>query len=60
MSTERVNPDSLVNHPAIIAAAKSGDIKRLNRLLAELAKEQQSAQNGHKLGSDRPSDGNHR
>lgn len=55
MSPERVDPNSLVNHPAIIAAARSGDIKRLNRLLAELAKKQKTAENGHQSGSERPS-----
>src|SRR2546422_4232014 len=44
MSPERVDPDSLLNHPGIVAAVKSGDIKRLNRLLAELAKEPKSAE----------------
>jgi len=26
MSPKRVDPDSLLNHPAIVAAVKSGDI----------------------------------
>jgi len=59
MSPERVDPDSLLNHPAIMAAVKSGDIKRLNRLIAELTKERKSAENGRKLGPDQPSNGIH-
>jgi hypothetical protein len=44
MSPENIDPDSLHNHPAILAAVKSGDIKRLNRLIAELARDQKSAE----------------
>jgi hypothetical protein len=44
MSRERIDPNSLLNHPEIAAAVNSGDIKRLNRLLAELAKEQRSGE----------------
>ena len=48
MSPERVDPDpdSLLNHPAVVAAVKKGDMKRLNRLIAELAREQKVGQNG--------------
>jgi len=56
MSPERVDPDSLLNHPAILAAVKSGDIKRLNRLLVELAKDRQSAEKHSSSSSERFSD----
>ncbi len=56
MSPERVDPDSLLNHPAIVAAVKSGDIKRLNRLLAELAKERKPAENRSSSASEGFSD----
>ena len=56
MSPERVDPDSLLNHPAIVAAVKSGDIKRLNRLLVELAKDRQSAEKHPSSSSERFSD----
>jgi hypothetical protein len=48
MSPERrdPNPDSLLNHPEVVAAVKKGDIKRLNRLIAELARELKAGQNG--------------
>jgi hypothetical protein len=54
MSPEQIDPDpdSLHNHPAIVAAVKSGDIKRLNRLLAELTKDRKSAGNGSSSGSN--------
>ena len=56
MSPERVDPDSLLNHPAIVAAVKSGDIKRLNRLLAELAKEPKTPENRSSSASEGFSD----
>jgi len=56
MSPERVDPDSLLNHPAIVAAVNSGDIKRLNRLPAELAKERKPAENRSSPASERFSD----
>jgi len=58
ISPERFDPDpdSLHNHPAIVAAVKSGDIKRLNRLLAELSKERKSAENHSSSSSERFSD----
>ena len=43
-------------HPAILAAVKSGDIKRLNRLLVELAKDRQSAEKHPSSSSERFSD----
>ena len=48
MSPERVDPDpdSLLNHPAVVAAVKKGDIKQLNRLIAELARSQKVSQHG--------------
>jgi hypothetical protein len=55
MSPERVNPDpdSLLNHPAIQEAVKKGDIKRLNRLIAELARIEKARQNGSSAPSQR-------
>ena len=48
MSPERrdPDPDSLLNHPEVVAAVKKGDIKRLNRLIAELARELKASRNG--------------
>jgi Tfp pilus assembly ATPase PilU len=40
------DPDSLLNHPAIQDAVKKGDIRRLNRLIAEIAREQRVRRNG--------------
>ncbi len=56
MSPEPMDPDSLFNHPAIVAAVKSGDITRLNRLIAELAKEREPADGRSSLAPDGFSD----
>jgi hypothetical protein len=40
------DPDSLLNHPAVQEAVKKGDIKRLNRLIAELGREHRARENG--------------
>jgi hypothetical protein len=55
MSPGRVNPDpdSLLNHPAVQEAVKKGDIKRLNRLIAELARQEKARQNGSSPISER-------
>jgi len=57
MSPERVDPDpdSLLNHPAIVAAVKKGDIKRLNRLIADLAKERPFPEDRSSFAPDAPS-----
>jgi hypothetical protein len=58
MSPERVDrsPNSLYQDPRLISAARRGNLGRLNKLLAKLAKEQTPANKRRPLSSENSSD----